>query len=236
MRTRSSSAVCRMLFALAVGGPAAVSASADPVPNCAGPPLPPAPQADWTVMVFLNADNNLEQAGLLNFRQMARVDNTPRVNVLVQFDRIGRFANTTPQWTQTLRFRVGKGMEPLPAYALQDICEANMGDGAVLEAFVRWSLASFPANHYMLVIWDHGQGWRGVIPDSDAMRMLLRRPRARRESGIASRVVGPSPHPGASPAPAAGEDTCVLGSPFRSSFTSPFKTASMTSALDASGG
>jgi len=35
-----------------------------------------------------------------------------------------------------------------------------MGDGACLADFVRWSREKFPARREMLVIWDHGQGWR----------------------------------------------------------------------------
>lgn len=45
------------------------------------------PQAEWTVMVFLNADNNLEPFGMQDFGEMARVENSTKVNIVVQMDR-----------------------------------------------------------------------------------------------------------------------------------------------------
>src|SRR5262249_49999789 len=89
------------------------------------------------------------------------------VQIVVQFDRIPGFAVTDPpekDWTQTLRFLVKKDMEPLKENAVEDIGEANMGDPKVLADFVRWGRQKYPAKRYMLVIWDHGQGWRFFAP------------------------------------------------------------------------
>lgn len=136
--------------------------------------------ADWTIMIFMNGDNNLEGDALINFRQLAEVGSSDKVNALVQFDRIAKYAHTTPDWSQTLRFRVTKGMEPLPKFALQDLGEVNMGDGRVLQDFVSWSRHQFPAKHYMLVIWDHGQGWRLLLDDlsNDLSKTPRTRPRS----------------------------------------------------------
>lgn len=120
-------------------------------------------------MIFLNADNNLEFFALANFRQMAQVANTDRVNIVVQFDRIAKYAHTTPDWSNTLRFRITNAMEPLPNSAIEDIGEADMGSGATLQAFIEWSMRRYPARRYMLVLWDHGQGWR-----ADPKTMMLR--------------------------------------------------------------
>lgn len=130
------------------------------------------PLAEWTILIFMNGDNNLEPDALHNFRQLASVGGTDAVNVVVQFDRIAKYAHTTPDWSQTLRFRVAKGTRPLPADAIEDIGEANMGDGAVLGEFVTWGKLKYPAKKYMLVIWDHGQGWRVFVKN------LLQRHRA----------------------------------------------------------
>ena len=108
----------------------------------------------------MNGDNNLEPDALLNFWQLAQVGSNNDINVVVQFDRIAKYAHTQPDWPQTLRFRVTRGMQPLPSNALEDIGEANMGDPQTLRDFVVWGQNKFPAKHYMLIIWDHGQGWR----------------------------------------------------------------------------
>ncbi len=136
---------------------------------------PPEPEdrgakADWTILMFMNGDNNLEEDALADFEEMASVGSTSRVNIVVQLDRKGQNLPTpnTPSrqlsnWSQTLRFRVTKGMAPLPATAVEDIGEADMGDGAVLKDFITWGERKYPANHYMLVIWDHGQGYRAAL-------------------------------------------------------------------------
>ena len=44
-------------------------------------------QADWTFMVYMDGDNNLEAAALNDFREMAHVGSTADVNIVVQLDR-----------------------------------------------------------------------------------------------------------------------------------------------------
>lgn len=148
------------------------------------------PLADWTVLVFLNGDNNLEPFALTDFREMARVGSTDRVNIVTQFDRNGTSSlQGIPLWSQCLRFRVTQGMEPLPENALEDLGETNMGDGTALADFVRWGMERFPAKRYMLDIWDHGQGWRlaEAMPVRGSVDELVAHRRFRREAAAAER-------------------------------------------------
>jgi hypothetical protein len=122
---------------------------------------PAAKTAEWTVLVFMNGDNNLEKDALINFEQMARIGSTDQVNIVVQFDRIAKYAHTTPvDWSQTLRFKIERGTEPQPKQAVADMGELNMGDEKVLADFVKWGIDKYPAKKYFLIIWDHGQGYR----------------------------------------------------------------------------
>jgi hypothetical protein len=145
-------------------------------------------RADWTILVFMNADNNLEPFALQDFAEMAKVGSSDRVNVIVQFDRSPGFAESTPDWTQTLRFRVEKDMRPDPAKALADLGEQNMGAGTVLQEFVRWGKETYPANRYLLVIWDHGQGWRffqtKLLLKLSPTRLKWREERVRHTGGL----------------------------------------------------
>lgn len=145
----------------------AASAGNARAPKAAAPAQ--AANVEWTVMVFMNGDNNLESFALEDFEEMAQVGSTDRVNVVVQMDRSPGFAYTEPDWENTLRFRVARGMKPLPSNALPGFSEeTDMGSGAALTAFVRWARQTYPANRYMLVIWDHGQGWR--VFDTEVLR------------------------------------------------------------------
>lgn len=124
-----------------------------------------APLAEWTILVFLNAKNNLEPFSFLNFKQMAKVGSTDKVNILVEFGRPVHHQppGAPPQfggWSKTLRFRVGKDMNPTEQAAVLDLGRTNMGAGESLTDFVSWARTAYPAKRTMLVIWDHGQGWR----------------------------------------------------------------------------
>lgn len=123
-------------------------------------PLVAAEKDEWTVMVFMNGDNNLEPFALRDFFEMASVQLPEQINVVVQFDRADGYAHTDPDWTHTLRFHMRHGLTPTPSNAVQNLGEVNMGDGNSLASFVEWGRASYPAKRFMLIIWNHGDGWR----------------------------------------------------------------------------
>lgn len=124
-------------------------------------------KAKWNVLVFLNAKNNLEVFSFANFLQMAKVGSTPEVNILVEYgrpkDRPGGaeagYSTDHGGWSSTRRFRIARGDAPA-SVPLADLGRTNMGEAAALAAFVTWARESFPAERTLLVLWDHGQGWR----------------------------------------------------------------------------
>ena len=116
--------------------------------------------AEWTFLVYLAADNNLEREAIDDFLEMASVGSSPQVHIVVQFDRIPGYDSRYGDWTTTKRFHVQQGMTPTPANAITDIGEANMGDPQTLIDFVTWGQSAFPARRTALVIWNHGDGWR----------------------------------------------------------------------------
>ena len=117
----------------------------------------------WTVMVYLDADNNLEDVGLTDFLEMSSVGSSEDVDIVVQLDRIPGYDNAFGDWTDTLRFHVTEGMTPEESNAVVDLGELNMGDPMVLADFIEWGTINYPADNYMLVLWDHGGGWNGAV-------------------------------------------------------------------------
>jgi Clostripain family len=121
---------------------------------------PPAARAKWTIMLYMNADNDLDPYALMDFEEIAAVKYSSRVNVVVQLDRYGS-GDTDAQWGETRRFLMRQNLKPTRSNSFQAFEEEmNMGDPATLGAFVAWARKSFPAERYMLVIWSHGDGWR----------------------------------------------------------------------------
>lgn len=116
--------------------------------------------AKWTYAVYLDADNNLEDAGIADFLEMAKVGSNTDINIVVQFDRASGYDTTYGNWTSCKRFKITKGMTPTAANALSDLGEANMGSPTTLTNFINWVWLNYPADRYALVLWNHGGGWR----------------------------------------------------------------------------
>ena len=113
--------------------------------------MPKTTEKQWTVMVYLAGDNNLDSAGVIDLKEMKKVGSTDRINVIAQFDRQGRGLNTN-------RYYIRKG-STLPKDIVGSLGETNMGDPRVLEDFIQWGVKNYPARHYLLVVWNHGNGW-----------------------------------------------------------------------------
>ena len=128
----------------------------------------------WTVMAFLDGDNDLENALLGDFLEMSAVGSQPGMNIVAQLDRIAGYDNSFDDWTGTRRGVISFGDTPSAAWGT-DLGEVNMGDIFELADFVQWAIANYPADHYALILSDHGAGIDGVCYDetsgNDAITM-----------------------------------------------------------------
>lgn len=116
--------------------------------------------AEWTVMVYMDGDNNLEGAGISDVNEMEVIGSDENINIVVLFDRIPGYDSSNGDWADTRRGLITKDTNTsVISSNLVSVGEKNMGDKATLTDFVNWSLATYPANHYLLVLWDHGNGW-----------------------------------------------------------------------------
>jgi predicted amidohydrolase len=123
------------------------------------------PVADWTFIVYLDADNTLENASIKIFEKIASVGSSSQVNIVIQMDRHPDQDIGPGNWTDCKRFNVTKGMTPTSENSIDDLGEANMGDSSTLKDFVNWTIHYYPANYYFLVLWDHGTGCMGLCFD-----------------------------------------------------------------------
>jgi hypothetical protein len=123
----------------------------------------PAVESSWTFMVYLDGDNNLEWAAIDDFMEMSSVGSTPALNIVAQFDR-GGYDSSYDGWTTCKRYFVTPGMTPTVANAINDLGECNMADPNTLNGFVTWAMATYPADKYALILWNHGSGWKKFAP------------------------------------------------------------------------
>ena len=114
----------------------------------------------WTIMVYLDGDNDLEKEAIDDFLEMAAIGSDMNINIIVQFDRIygedDRFGN----WTDCKRFFIVRDKYPEKYNSKEDLGEVNMGAPETLIDFINWSVLNYPANNYALILWNHGGGWR----------------------------------------------------------------------------
>jgi clostripain len=113
---------------------------------------------NWTFMVYLDADNNLEPFYIDTFLNMSSVGSTSQVKIVVQMDRRSGYDSRFGDWTECKRFYITKDLIPTAGNAIQNLTEVNMGDPDTLTDFVNWTIHSFPADSYCLVLMNHGSG------------------------------------------------------------------------------
>ncbi len=134
--------------------------------------------ANWTFMVYLDSDNNLESAGIEDMNEMEMIGSTDEVNIIVQMDRWETEESdddtSNGDWKGCKRFRIEKDGDTsiINSPELMDLGEVNMGDPEVLIDFAKWAMDNYPAENYGIVLWDHGGAFYGIcwddtVPGSD---------------------------------------------------------------------
>ncbi len=137
----------------------------------------------WTIMVFLNSANSLDEfsygnpsLGIQgNVPQMENIAETPTsaTRIVLQWKLANGSFNSDPTghpFNGTRRYLVVKnGLEEI-----QDLKDTvDMGDPNNLRSFVQWTEQNYPAQHYALVMWDHGNGWeRGFTRKPPKVRAI----------------------------------------------------------------
>ncbi len=123
--------------------------------------------ADWTILIYLDGDNNLETAAIDDFLEMAAVGSNADLNIVVQMDRIDGYDSSYDNWTRTRRGLVQAGDLPTAGWGT-DLGEVNMGDQATLTDFIQWGTTNYQAENYAVVLWNHGGGWNTIAGDDSS--------------------------------------------------------------------
>ena len=118
-----------------------------------------APKA-WTVMVYIDGDNNLEDYVVKDIEtELSALGSNASVNVVCIADRGPGYDKSRGDWQTTKLYYCTQGMLADAASAVADWGERNMGDKQTLIDFVSWAKTNYPATNYMLAFWDHGYMW-----------------------------------------------------------------------------
>ena len=131
----------------------------------------PPPAKAWTVMVYIDGDNNLEDYVVKDIEtELSALGSSAGVNVVAIADRGPGYDTSRGDWQTTKVYYCAQGMLADAASAVADWGERNMGDPQTLRDFVTWAKANYPATNYLLAFWDHGymtfQGYTSVDDSS----------------------------------------------------------------------
>ena len=137
-------------------------------PEAAVVPLPGDSKAakKWTVMVFVNAKNNLESFGLKDVNEMEMVGSDANINIVAELGRIAGYSSAEGDWKGSRRYLVQKdsNMNAIASPVVMEIPKSDMGSWQYMVDFVTWARTNYPAQKYVLVIWNHGAGWNKIEP------------------------------------------------------------------------
>lgn len=141
-------------------------------------PVVTSKEGSWTVMLYQDADDQvLEQDIVLDFNEVELVGSTDQVNIVAQLDRFRGGYSGDGNWTSTRRYYVTKdnNLNAINSQLIADLGETNMADVRTLVDFVVWTAKNFPADHYVLIMSDHGMGWPGGWTDPSHTSSIAQR-------------------------------------------------------------
>lgn len=102
-------------------------------------------QADWTLLNYIEANNNIASSAQKNIDIMKAIGSTKNVNILVQHSeptKAHRYKINQDGSAQHAPFNKEMGVNPE-----QELVNA-----------VQWANTNYPAKHFMLILWSHGTG------------------------------------------------------------------------------
>jgi hypothetical protein len=167
------------LVAIALVGGLGACASVDEVSEESG---------SWTVLSFSIADTDLESYMMDDVGEMGDVGGSDALSVVAFVDRADGYSDAPvvgiDDWVGGKLLELSDGA----ATELEDLGDVNTGDPAVLASFIARGIQDYPADHYALIISDHGASWPGVGGDesTDSDELSL----AELDEGIAAGLEG----------------------------------------------
>ncbi len=108
---------------------------------------------NWTFMVYMDADNTLADYAADDLAEMMSYGSNSNLTILVMYD-------STTQGDSAI-YLIEKGRKVM----LEDLGEVDMGSGNTLRYFLNWTLNRYPARHYFLDLWNHGNYYSGICLD-----------------------------------------------------------------------
>ena len=119
----------------------------------------------WLVLVYLDGDNNLEDAAIDDFNEMENALynlGDADINILALFDRTRGYDSSNDDWSETRLYQVmpDNNSSNINSVLLKNYGELNMGNPVTLSNFISYAKKNYTYENLMLIFWNHGGGAR----------------------------------------------------------------------------
>ena len=115
-----------------------------------------ATDSTWSVFIYL-CGTDLESksgAATTNLAELLKVTSTDSASIIIQTGGTKTWQNSVVDSTKLQRYKAADG----GLYLLEEKSLSSMGSADTLGNFLSWGVKNYPADKYMLVLWDHGGG------------------------------------------------------------------------------
>ncbi len=151
----------------------------------------PEEKTTWTIIGYLDGNNNLDVSNngasyvIEDAQNLEKVGSTDQVNIVVA---VGSIKTGGIVKYYYIEHHENELPDSLSSPVLQDLGTADMSDPRTLKNFIDYAVSHYPADHYVLIIDDHGGGWRGCCVDeqngSGHMMDLIQLKQALRDANV----------------------------------------------------
>ncbi len=109
-------------------------------------PKPKPALAELTILILIQASNNLESFAYSNMKEMMKWGSTNEVNILVDLHKTG---------DKSWKYKIEQGF-----CSIEEVLARNEESSIEKEVFesAQWAVTEYPAKKYAIIFWNHGLG------------------------------------------------------------------------------
>jgi hypothetical protein len=127
------------------------------------------PDYKWTILCYFNGNNSEDQTPeersyvIQDLQELEQIGSTDQVQVVAM---LGSFKTEGNCKYYHVEYHPNESPNVISSPVLLDLGKKDMSDPATLRDFVRFGVENYWSERYMLVISDHGGGWKGFCSDA----------------------------------------------------------------------
>ncbi len=157
----------------------------------------------WTFVVYMAADNGLEEYSTLDIKEMERsLAADSGITILVLWDRAEGYDKTNSGWTDTRLFEIKSDTSsygtdivssriscPDIGLSADSETELNMASVSVLSGVLSFARREYPAEHSGVILWGHGNGSAFISDDYSGRVMSVPDVQEALKAGSGGRII-----------------------------------------------